>query len=133
MAKPLSPKRRAFVRAFVTNGRNGTKAAIAAGYAKGHSARTQGARLLADEGVRAALAEYEHRADDKTILTVAQLQQVWSRKTAQSPDERIQLKASELLGKSLGAFVDRVEHSLSKSLEELVRESYAASKAKEAA
>lgn len=52
----LSNKQRAFIEAYLANGFNATKAAIAAGYAES-SARVQGHRLITNANISALAAE----------------------------------------------------------------------------
>ncbi len=69
----LTPQRRLFASEYLID-RNGTKAAIRAGYAKS-SARTQGARLMANADIRAlvdlGLARLEAVAVEAAELSVA--------------------------------------------------------------
>jgi len=53
-----NPKHERFAREYIVD-RNGTQAAIRAGYAPGASARTQGTRLFADADIAARIAELE--------------------------------------------------------------------------
>lgn len=63
----LSLKRQAFVRAYLVS-RNGTQAAIAAGFAAG-SAHVTASRMLRDDKVRAALAAVERPATAEALIT----------------------------------------------------------------
>jgi phage terminase small subunit len=62
-------RRRLFVRAYIANGRNGTQAAIDAGFSP-RSARGQAARLLADVNISRELAVAAHRGLEAADLTV---------------------------------------------------------------
>lgn len=103
----LTPKRRAFVLAYVgEEAGNGTGAARSAGYAKpGEEAH----RLLKNAQVMLALEAFRAPAEDAAIATAEELRAFWSG-VMRGGDEvtmRDRLKASELLGKSQGAFVER--------------------------
>ncbi len=66
----LSAKQKAFVTAYLINGFNATKAAIAAGYANG-SAHVTGSRLLRNAKVAAAIKrELERRGMTPTNCTI---------------------------------------------------------------
>lgn len=69
-SKEAAADRRAdFVREYIKNGRNGTQAAIAAGYAE-KSAHVQAARLLKDDKVLAMVERRVARAAEISGLTV---------------------------------------------------------------
>lgn len=103
----LSPKRRAFVDAYVLTG-NASEAARKAGYTT--KANVQGARLLAIANIRAAIAE---RAKPKESARIAEAQEVLEKLTAIMRDGSLepkdQLKAAELLGKRYALWVERIE------------------------
>lgn len=108
MAKDLNAKQRAFVEAFTGNA---TEAAIAAGYSK-KTAHSIGQRLLKNVEIVAAIRSREEKAIRPTIANREKRQEFWS-STMLDVDEDMKnrLKASELLGKSEGDFLERVEHS----------------------
>lgn len=110
----LPPKRQAFVLAYVGEAAgNGTKAAEIAGYTH---PRSQAARLL--PFVSEAIAAFREPARERKIATIEDLRELWTAvATGEEPDGddgttpamRDRLKASDLLGKSLGAFVEKHE------------------------
>jgi phage terminase small subunit len=110
----LTERERRFVEAFMgTCAGNGAKAAIKAGYARG-SAKVTASRLLTKANVRAAIAARTQA--DPAVADRETRQRFWTqvmdgrgRFTKVGMKER--LKASELLGKSQGDFIDRHEHS----------------------
>lgn len=61
--KPLNPQEQLFIDAYRSNGRNGSKAAVTAGYSR-KTARIQACNLLKRENIRTAIAE-----EDKKIVT----------------------------------------------------------------
>jgi phage terminase small subunit len=108
----LNPKRAAFVREY-TQDYNATQAAIRAGYSP-RSARVTGTRLLADAAIQRELQTMGEEARTNAVMTLSELQEWWSNTVrGQEPEARFQdrQKASELLAKSMGAFIDRTEHS----------------------
>jgi phage terminase small subunit len=64
----LPPRQQRFVLEYLANGFNGTKAAIAAGYAKAN-ADTQASRLLANPRIAAVIAERTRKVTAKLELT----------------------------------------------------------------
>lgn len=62
-------RRDAFIAAYLTNGRNATQAAITAGYAP-KGAHVQGARLLKDAKVSAAIATHESKSAVSADLSI---------------------------------------------------------------
>ena len=106
----LPPKRRAFVLAYVGEcAGNATAAATVAGYAK---AKQEGSRLLTFADVSAAVGVLQKPALDRKVMGIDELREFWTEMAqAEAEATKDRLKASELLGKSQGAFVERVEHS----------------------
>jgi phage terminase small subunit len=114
----LTARQQAFVDAYAGNG---VAACRAAGYG-GHDATlaTQASKLLKMPKVQAALeqrrAKVEAAAADRVsglrIASRAERQAWWTR-VMEDPGEEMpsRLKASELLGKSEGDFLDRTEHT----------------------
>lgn len=65
--KPLRPKQQRFVAEYLID-LNATQAAIRAGYSK-HTAKQQGARLLTDADIAAAVANSRQRVAEKLEIT----------------------------------------------------------------
>jgi phage terminase small subunit len=108
----MNDQQRAFVREYAKDF-NATQAALRAGYSP-KSAYSQGQRLLKHAEVAAAIEAFNREAHTEGVLTASELQEWWSRTVrGEEPDARFadRQKASELLGKSLGVFTDRIEHS----------------------
>lgn len=109
--QPLSNKQSAFVREYVKDF-NATQAAIRAGYSE-HTADVQGSRLLTNVKIQREIEKYQQQAKTKTIMDLTELREWW---TAVATGEvegasfGTRVKASELLGRSLGGFTDRVEN-----------------------
>jgi len=104
----LTAKQSAFVREYAIDN-NPSKAAERAGLNADY-----GRQLLTKPHIHDAIAELQEEARSNTVLTLSELQEWWSNLvTGQDPDARTtdRLKASELLGKSQGAFTDKVEQT----------------------
>jgi hypothetical protein len=106
----LPPKRRAFVLAYVGEARGvAVEAARIAGYAEPHP---EGVRLLRIATVAAAVKALQQPAEDAKVASLLEQRVFWSAvqrgefNGGENPKAmRDRLKASELLGKSTGAFV----------------------------
>ena len=104
----MNQRKRAFCEAYLISG-NATDAAREAGYSP-RSARSIGQRLLTFDDVREYL---ERRNQEISAANTAQMEEVRQFWTATMRDENMKpadrLKASELLAKTYGAFLERVE------------------------
>ncbi|MCC6875165.1 MAG: terminase small subunit [Sandaracinaceae bacterium] len=116
------PKRRAFVLAYIGEAQgNATEAARRAGYAVPDP---EGARLLGDARVRAAIEAMRAPVERAAIASIDELRTLWTsiaRGEVRDTVVReglavdvpaslaVRLRASELLGKSPGAFLERTE------------------------
>lgn len=105
---------------------NGTQSAISAGY----SARSAGSianELLKKPEIQQALKHGHEERTDRLIADVTQIQTFWT-ETMNDIDIDIKhrLRASELLAKSLGAFVERSQVDIHevKTLADLMLEAY---------
>ena len=105
----LTEKQRRFVEGYSSNGGNALQAATAAGYAKPQKISF---RLLDNVGIRKAIEALRLTTTSTAIMTREERQRLWS---AMIRDRSIptmaRLRASELLGKSQGDFIDRQELS----------------------
>lgn len=117
----LTPRQARFVAEYLKD-LNGTQAAIRAGYARG-SADVQGARLLGVAKVREAvdLANAKRAAKlglsaEKILANIERLADA----AEETGDLSVAMKGHELLGKHFRLFTDRIEHSGSMTLEQLV-------------
>ncbi len=119
----LTERRRRFVLAFIGEAAgNATEAARIAGYAHPDP---EGARLLGTDRVRAAVEAMRAPAERASIATIEELRAMWSEwarsgameatidgeRVSTPLEPRDRMKASELLGKSLGGFLERRELS----------------------
>ena len=114
----MNQRRRAFCEAYLASG-NATEAAREAGY----SARSQGQRLLTFADVQEYLAARNQEISAASTAQVEEIRQFW---TATMRDQGAKtgdrLKASELLAKTYGAFLDRVEVDAEVKTRELMAE-----------
>ena len=77
---------------------------------KDETAKTAASRLLTNVNVKNYIQSLSKEIKNSRIMTITELREFWS-EIAINSDNRLQerLKSSELLGKSMGAFLDRVE------------------------
>lgn len=129
-AKPLSPKRLAFVEAYMETS-NGTESARRAGYTGTPEAlAVTASRLLRDAKVAAAIAERQREPKARGEASRRELRQFWTgvmrgevvteiRKVDDAGNETVtkvpsemrdRLKASEHLAKTRGMFIEKREH-----------------------
>ena len=102
----LNTRQRAFVEAYCGNA---TEAAIAAGYSAKYAGRNAD-KLLKNTKIQEALKEREDKRLASLIATREERQRFWT--TLMRDEERKEadrLKASELLAKSEGDFLERRE------------------------
>jgi phage terminase small subunit len=110
----LTPRRQRFVEEYLANGGNALQAAKAAGYAHPDP---EGARLLGNARIRDAIKALTKPDHDRRIATAEERRRFWSAVLrgegtdgyGNPPKWADRLKASELLGKSSGDFIDRVD------------------------
>ena len=118
----LNPKQRRFVAEYLKD-QNGTQAAIRAGYSK-KTANEQASQLLAKLNIRKLVDEKLSKIEADGIADRKERQRFW---TETMKDVGIEmphrLKGSELLGRSQGDFVERIEHNVSEDLRSLVMKS----------
>ena len=104
----MNQRKRAFCEAYLISG-NATDAAREAGYSP-RSARSIGQRLLTFDDVREYLEQRNQEISEANTAKMEEVRQFW---TATMRDENMKpadrLKASELLAKTYGAFLERVE------------------------
>ena len=108
----LTAKQQAFVAEFLVD-LNATQAAIRAGYSV-KTANEQGARLLTNVSVAAAIAEAQAeraKKTQRTALDVLKDIQAVSKEAWRDGDLKTALKGFELEGKHLGMFTEKHEHT----------------------
>lgn len=104
----MNQRQRAFCEAYLVNG-NATEAAKLAGYSA-RTARSIGQRLLTFDDIRDYLEQRNEEINAENTATIEEVRRFWT-ETMRNPDAKQtdRLKASELLAKTLGAFVARME------------------------
>ena len=120
--KALNPKQRRFVAEYLKD-QNGTQSAIRAGYSK-KTAYAIASENLKKPEIREALAELDKRVLElggNAIADKAERQRFWT-DAMRKPDLEFQhrIKTSELLGKTQGDFIEKVEHSVEVKLLDLI-------------
>lgn len=112
MSANLTPQQARFVEEYLID-LNGTAAAIRAGYSA-KTAPAQASRLLSHVKVREAVEEGMKARQERTALTqdevIEDLRRL-GRKAEDARDYSPAIKARELLGKHLGMWRDRIEHT----------------------
>lgn len=121
----LNQRQRRFIELFLA-GNSATQAAVGAGYAEG-SAHVTGSRLLRIAKVQLAIDERVQV--DPLVWARQECQQSWTRIVVAAPpyeNTRMsdRLRASELLARSQGLFVTRIDHDGSSTLEEILAASW---------
>lgn len=113
MTKPLTPKQAAFVQEYLID-LNATQAATRAGYST-KTAYSIGDELLRKPEIRqaieAATAERQGRTQVDQDMVIEELAAVAFADVDEPVKMGEKLKALELLGKHVGMFTDRIEHS----------------------
>ena len=106
----LNERQQKFCEFYAKSG-NATEAAIQAGYAE-KSAGGNADKLLKNTKVSNYLAELSKNTRTDAIATITDIKEFWTKVLESSEEEMsYRLKASELLVKSEGGFLDKVEHS----------------------
>lgn len=105
----LSPKRAAFVREYLID-LNATKAAERAGYSP-KSAHVTGHRLLSDAKVADAIATAQAELSQHALVTAQDVVKGLRREAEEADSASARVAAWAHLGKHLGMFVERTEHS----------------------
>lgn len=103
----LTAKQKRFCEEYLKN-LNATQAAIRAGYSE-KTANEQGARMLAKVSIQEYIKQFQNKIDQHNIKSVEEVQQWWSEVMADDEEKmHNRIKASELLVKSKGGFIDKV-------------------------
>lgn len=104
----MTQRQRAFCEAYLVSG-NATEAAKRAGYSE-RTARSIGQRLLTFVDVRGYLGQRNREICAENTATVEEVRRFWS-DTMRDESAKLadRLKASEMLARAYGAFLDRAE------------------------
>lgn len=108
----LTPKQQAFVDNYLID-LNATQAAIRAGYSEKAAAATGYENLRKPEIAAAVQAAMQQRAEAAAVTAEMVLERLRVEAEGRGPDttSSARIRASELLGKHLGMFTDRVENT----------------------
>lgn len=127
----LNYRQRAFLTAYLSNGQDAPSAVIAAGYSE-KGATQKGNSLLNTPAVKEAWAELSGELSKKQfevidelkdqfsdkIASIYEIQEFWTKLVRSNKDENgdyikldARIRASELLAKNMGMFIDKIEHS----------------------
>ena len=107
----LTTKQKAFCDYYIENGGNGTEAAIKAGYSE-KTAAEMSSENLRKPNIIFYLKERNKQVESSRILSMQEIQEFWSDTIVDELREfKDRLKASELLGRSKGGFIDKVSHT----------------------
>lgn len=106
----IDERRRRFVEAYMgESAGNATEAAKIAGYSP-KTAYSQGQRLLKNVEIQAAIQERQDA--DPAIATREERQRFWTEVMNDvGADMKDRLRASEILGRASGDFIDRIDHT----------------------
>jgi phage terminase small subunit len=110
MSEPkFTPRQRKFIEAYKGNA---TEAAKLAGYSGDENTLgVTGYELLRNPKIALAIREREEKRITGLIATRQERQEYWTLvMTDPNADEKDKLRASELLGKSEGDFIEKIEH-----------------------
>ena len=121
----LTEKQRRFVEVYSSNGGNALDAARVAGYRQPHP---QGAENMQKPTVRAAIEALREETTTSAIMNREGRQSYWTRvirgeemePDGKPPAIRDRLRASELLARSQGDFLDRAEVDTGPNLAEIL-------------
>lgn len=107
----LTPKQKKFCDNYLVSG-NATESAIKAGYSK-RTAKEMGCENLTKPNLTNYIKSKSVSNEISTVMNMQEIRETWTKlirddKTTETKDR---LKASEMLAKTYGAFLDKVEHS----------------------
>ena len=121
---PLNPKQQRFVAEYLKD-LNASASCLRAGY-RTKNPNVVGPRLLAQVGIRqavdAALAKRSEKLGLTAEFVIENVRRIQAKAEA-ADDYGAALKGNELLGKHLKLWTDKVEHSGTLTLEQLVADS----------
>ena len=104
----LTPKQQAFADYYIQTG-NATEAAIKAGYSE-KTARITGCENLTKPNIVTYIEEKQKEIDAQRTADIVEVRVFWT-ETMRNPANRMKdrLKASELIARTSGAFLEKVE------------------------
>lgn len=104
----MNQRRRAFCEAYLASG-NAAQAAREAGYSE-RTARSIGQRLLTFDDVREYLEQRNEEISKANTADIEEIREFWTATMRDTGEKTVyRLKASELLAKTYGAFLERLD------------------------
>lgn len=87
-------------------------------------ARASSSKLLTNPNIAEFISDLHHNTRSEAIADITEVKEFWTNtfRGKEDCDYKDRLKASELLAKSAGAFIDKVEHSGSLQIQKIERE-----------
>lgn len=106
----MNLRQKRFADEYIITG-NVYQSAIAAGYSESY-AKSRSCEMLENVSVSEYIKERNKELDSEKIATMKEVKEFWTRLMRSSVTEhKDALKASELIARTNGAFIDKVEHS----------------------
>ena len=104
----LTPKQQAFADYYIQTG-NATEAAIKAGYSK-KTAKETGYENLTKPHLQEYIEEKQKELESNRLADITEVREFWT-EAMRNPDNSMKdrLKASEMIARTSGAFLDKVE------------------------
>lgn len=109
----LTIKQRRFSELYVETG-NATQSYIDAGYKAStrNVAEVEGFKLLRNPKIKQAIEYLNKKIEDESIAGMVEVKQFWTQMMrAIHVEDKDKLKASELIARTNGAFIEKIEHS----------------------
>ena len=104
----LTPKQQAFADYYIQTG-NATEAAIKAGYSE-KTAKETGYENLTKPHIKQYIEEKQKELGSKRMADMAEVREFWTEAMRNSENSmKDRLKASEMIARTSGAFLDKVE------------------------
>lgn len=104
----LTPKQQAFADYYIQTG-NATEAAIKAGYSE-KTARITGCENLTKPNIQQYIEDKQKELETNRLADITEVREFWT-EAMRNPDNAMKdrLKASEMIARTSGAFLDKVE------------------------
>lgn len=104
----LNLRQKKFGDGYIASG-NVTESAIKAGYSENY-AKAQGHKLLENVGIKRYIEDKLKEIDQKKIANIEEVQEFWANTLRdENCDMRHRVRVSELIAKSQGAFIEKVD------------------------
>lgn len=108
--RKLTPKQQTFADEYIISG-NAFKSAVKAGYSVNY-AKGNVVKLLENVSVKKYLEERNKQIESEKIADMIEVKEFWTETMRNELfEQKDRLKASELIAKTNGAFIEKVEHS----------------------